>query len=299
MQYASRRSFLGRWLAGAIPIFWLLLFFLVPFLVVFKISFSEAVIAQPPYLPIFSFEDGSLLAKLNFANYLWILEDRLYFDSFVSSLKIATISTCLALLLGYPMAYVIARAHPSRRNFLLLLIILPFWTSFLLRVYAWIGFLNTNGVINNVLLSLGIITEPLEIFRTDAAVYVGIVYSYLPFMILPIYATLTKLENDLLEASADLGAKPFHTFVNVTLPLSVPGVVAGSMLVFIPAVGEYVIPTLLGGSDTLMIGRVIWNEFFSNRDWPVASAVAVVMLVFVVAPIMWLRSQQVVQKESV
>lgn len=287
----SRFGFSGRGLVIAVPTIWLLIFFLIPFVVVLKISFSEALIARPPYAPLYTWdEDGTLLLSLNFSNYAYLWEDSLYYVAYLKSIKIAAISTVVCLLIGYPMAYYIARAPESTRNVLLMLVILPFWTSFLLRVYAWVGILKGNGVINNFLLSLGIINDPLNMIQTDFAVYVGIVYTYLPFMILPLYANLVKLDNDLLEASADLGSRPIVTFFTVTLPLSVPGIVAGSMLVFIPAIGEFVIPALLGGPDTLMIGRVLWDEFFSNRDWPVASAVAIAMLIVLVIPIMALRS---------
>ncbi|MCB1346089.1 MAG: ABC transporter permease subunit [Rhodobacter sp.] len=288
-----------RWLVIAVPLVWFVLFFLIPFVVLGRISLSETIIARPPYTPLWDrAPDGSLEILAGFQNYSWILGDALYRNAYLSSIKIAAISTVLALLVGYPIAYYIARSPEPRRSVLLLLVILPFWTSFLLRVYAWIGFLRGNGVINNVLLSLGLIDEPLVMMQTDFAVYVGIVYAYLPFMILPLYATLVKLDDALLEAASDLGASPAVTFFTVTLPLSFPGVVAGSMLVFIPAIGEYVIPALLGGPDTLMIGRVMWDEFFSSRDWPVASAVAIVMLILVVIPIMWLQSVQNRQEEQ-
>jgi putrescine transport system permease protein len=288
----SRLGISGRGLVIAVPLIWLTLFFLIPFLVVFKISLSEAAIARPPYLPIWEWADGLLSLRLNFGNYLFLLDDPLYLSAYLESVKIAAISTVFTLLIGYPMAYAIARAPASRRNLLLMLVVLPFWTSFLLRVYAWIGFLKSNGIINNALMSLGLIDAPLQMIQTDFAVYVGIVYTYLPFMILPLYANLVKLDNAYLEASADLGARPMVTFFQVTLPLSMPGVVAGCMLVFIPAVGEFVIPALLGGPDTLMIGRILWDEFFSNRDWPIASAVAIVMLFVLVIPIMILRRVQ-------
>ncbi|WP_281855966.1 ABC transporter permease subunit [Litoreibacter halocynthiae] len=288
----QKLGFGGRGLVIAIPTLWLLLFFLIPFLVVAKISLSEAAIARPPYLPLWDWEDGFLNVTLNFGNYLFLLEDPLYLSAFVESVKIAGISTFIALLIGYPMAYLIARSSPNHRNILLMLVILPFWTSFLLRVYAWIGFLKGNGIINNFLMSIGIVDEPLVMLQTDFAVYVGIVYTYLPFMILPLFANLVKLDTSYLEASADLGARPITTFFTVTLPLSSSGIIAGCMLVFIPAVGEFVIPALLGGPDTLMIGRVLWNEFFSNRDWPIASAVAIVMLFVLVIPIMLLRKAQ-------
>ena len=281
----------GRALVIAVPTLWLLVFFLIPFAVVLKISLSEALIARPPYAPLYEWdEEGRLLLSLNFGNYSYLWEDSLYFFAYLESIKIAVVSTILCLLIGYPMAYYIARSPERTRNVLLMLVILPFWTSFLLRVYAWIGILKSNGVINNFLMSLGIISSPLTMMQTDFAVYVGIVYTYLPFMILPLYSNLVKLDNDLLEASADLGSKPLMTFLTVTLPLSVPGILAGSMLVLVPVIGEFVIPALLGGPDTLMIGRVLWDEFFSNRDWPVASAVAIVMLLLMVIPIMAMRS---------
>lgn len=289
----ARLGLSGRGLVIAAPTLWLGMFFLVPFAVVCKIALSTPAIAQPPYLPIFKWAtDGTLQITLDFSNFLFLTQDSLYASAYISSIEIAFFSTVLCLLIGYPMAYAIARAPDRRRNLMLMLVILPFWTSFLLRVYAWIGILKANGVINNALMALGIIHEPLAILHTDIAVYLGIVYGYLPFMILPLYANLVKLDQDLLEASADLGAKPLTTFLTVTLPLSVPGIIAGSMLVLIPAVGEFVIPSLLGGPDTLMIGRVLWNEFFSNRDWPMASSVAIAMLVFVVVPILVLRSVQ-------
>lgn len=282
-----------RWLVIAIPMGWLLLFFLAPFLVLGRISLSETMIARPPYSPLWETgPNGELDIIASLENYRFLLGDALYRNAYVSSIRVALTSTVMALLIGYPIAYYIARSPEPRRSILLLMVILPFWTSFLLRVYAWIGFLRREGVINNTLLSLGIIDEPLVMMQTDFAVYIGIVYTYLPFMILPLYANLVKLDEALLEAASDLGASPIVTFFTVTLPLSLPGIVAGSMLVFIPAIGEYVIPALLGGPDTLMIGRVLWDEFFSSRDWPVASAVAIVMLILVVVPIMWLQSVQ-------
>lgn len=282
-----------RWMVIAIPLGWFLIFFLVPFFVLGRISLSEAIIARPPYSPLWeTAPDGSIEILASLQNYVFILGDSLYRNAYLSSMMVAAISTLCALLIGYPIAYYIARSEEPKRSILLLMVILPFWTSFLLRVYAWIGFLRREGVINNLLLWAGIIDEPLVMMQTPGAVYVGIVYTYLPFMILPLYATLVKLDGALLEAASDLGASPMVTFFTVTLPLSMPGIVAGSMLVFIPAVGEYVIPALLGPSDMLMIGRTLWDEFFSSRDWPVASAVAIIMLVLVVLPIMWLQSVQ-------
>lgn len=273
----------GRGLVSSIPYLWLLLFFLLPFAIVLKISLAEPIIAQPPFTPLFG-PDGSLQATID--NFLFLLEDSLYIVAYLNSLKIAGISTLLCLLIGYPMAYGIARSPRAIRNILLLLVILPFWTSFLLRVYAWMGILRNNGLINNLLMWLGVIDQPIQMMNSDFAIYIGITYSYLPFMILPLYAALERLSPDLVEAAEDLGCRPWKAFLTITLPLSVPGIIAGSLLVFIPAVGEFVIPSLLGGPDSLMIGRVLWDEFFGNRDWPVASAVAIALLLVLVIPIM-------------
>jgi putrescine transport system permease protein len=287
------RKHAGRPFVIAVPYLWLVVLFLVPFIIVFKISFSETRLAMPPYAPLIEWRDGVPAAvKLYFANYRFLFTDRLYISAYLYSLKVAAVSTLWCLFIGYPMTYAIARSTIVWRNLLLMLIVLPFWTSFLLRVYAWIGLLKNNGVINNVLLALGVIHEPLTLMQTDFAVYVGIVYSYLPFMILPLYANLEKHDPTLLEAAADLGARPWRAFVRVTLPLSIPGIAAGSLLVFIPAVGEYVIPSLLGRTDQLMIGRVLSDEFFANRDWPVASAVAILMLILLVVPIMLFQRVQ-------
>ena len=290
---AGKRDRLWRTVVIAAPYVWLLLFFLAPFAIVFKISFADPLVAQPPFSPFFdwSAETGSrILATLD--NYSFLLEDKLYWISYLKSIKIALISTVLCLLLGFPMAYAIARTPYPWRNLLLLLIILPFWTSFLLRVYAWMVMLGKQGLINNLLLSVGLIDEPLQMLYTDAAVYLGIVYTYVPFMILPLYATLEKLDLDLHEAAADLGARPTQVFRDVTLPLAMPGIIAGSLLVFIPALGEYVIPALLGGLDSLMIGRTLYDEFFVNRDWPLASAVATVLLFILILPIMLFQRLQ-------
>ena len=276
----------GRRLVAGIPTLWLLVLFLIPFIIVFRISFSEVRLAIPPYTPLISWRHGTPSLELHASAYAFLFTDPLYVSSYLYSLKVAAVSTLCCLLIGYPMAYAIARSSAATRPVLLMLIVLPFWTSFLLRVYAWIGLLKNNGVINNVLLYLGVIHQPLPLLQTDFAVYIGIVYSYLPFMILPLYANLEKHDATLLEAAADLGARPWRGFVSITLPQSFAGVVAGSLLVFIPAVGEYVIPTLLGRTDQLMIGRVLSDEFFENRDWPVASAVAIVVLLLLVVPIM-------------
>jgi putrescine transport system permease protein len=279
----------GRTAVIAVPYLWLLLFFLIPFVIVLKIGFSETQIALPPYQPIFAWTQQRILEiKLNVGNFLYLVEDSLYWRAYLNSLKIAAISTLLCLLVGYPIAY----ANTMWRNILLMMVILPFWTSFLLRVYAWIGILKNNGLINNFLLWLGVIDEPLVMLQTDFAIYVGIVYSYLPFMILPLYTSLEKMDLTLLEAAADLGSRPWKAFMQITLPLSIQGIVAGSLLVFIPAVGEFVIPALLGGPEQLMIGKVLWTEFFSNRDWPVASAVAIVLLLLLLIPIAFLQRAQ-------
>ncbi len=278
---------LGKRLVAGAPFLWLLVLFAIPFIIVLMISFSEVRLAMPPYAPLFETHEGRPVAlHLHLSNYGFLFTDPLYVRSYLYSLQVAAVSTFACLLLGYPMAYAISRSGSTTRNVLLMLIVLPFWTSFLLRVYAWIGLLKNNGVINNVLLSLGLIHEPLTLLQTDFAVYVGIVYSYLPFMILPLYSNLEKHDGTLLEAAADLGAHPLTVFRRITLPLSLPGIAAGSLLVFIPAVGEYVIPSLLGRTDQLMIGRVLSDEFFENRDWPVASAVAILMLLLLVVPIM-------------
>jgi putrescine transport system permease protein len=281
-----RRRALGRRAVIALPMLWLLLLFVVPFLIVLKLSFSEALLAMPPYAPLLAWTHERVLSiQLHMANYHFLFTDALYLDSFLYSLKVAAVSTLLCLLLGYPMALGITRAAPERRNLLLMLVILPFWTSFLLRVYAWIGLLKDDGLINNLLMSLHLIGQPIAMVNTSFAVYVAIVYSYLPFMLLPLYSNLEKHDRSLLEAAADLGAPPWKVFVRVTWPLSIPGVVAGALLVFIPAVGEYVIPSLLGSANQIMIGRVLSDEFFENRDWPVASAVAIVILIVLLGPI--------------
>ena len=286
-RWLRNRGVTGRAFVIAIPYFWLLLFFAVPFIIVLKISFSETMLAMPPYAPLWEWVgEQALEIKVNLANFTFLFTDSLYGRAYLNSVGVAAVSTILCLLIGYPMAYGIARSSPSWRNVLMMLVILPFWTSFLLRVYAWIGLLKGNGVINNILMSLGVINEPLVMLQTDFAVYVGITYSYLPFMVLPLYANLEKMDLTLLEAAADLGCRPTKAFLRITLPLSIPGIVAGAMLVFIPAVGEFVIPALLGGPDSLMIGKVLWSEFFNNRDWPIASAVAIAMLILLVIPIM-------------
>ncbi|MFG1350960.1 ABC transporter permease subunit [Xanthobacter autotrophicus] len=281
----------GRWFVIAVPYLWLLALFLAPFLIVFKISLSQDVVAQPPYAPTLDLAQGwagftEFLSGLSFANYGYVLDfSNEFLEAYGSSLVIASISTVLLLLVGYPIAYAMARAPRSIQPTLLMLVILPFWTSFLIRVYAWIGILSQEGLLNQGLRALGVIDQPLEILNTNLAVYIGIVYSYLPFMVLPLYAALEKLDLTLLEAAADLGCPPSKAFWTITFPLSLPGVAAGALLCFIPAVGEFVIPDLLGGSDTLMIGKSLWTEFTVNRSWTVSSAVAVLLLLVLVIPI--------------
>jgi putrescine transport system permease protein len=276
----------GKWLIILPPMLYLLVFFLIPFGFALKISLADSALRVPPFTDILSVDsDWHIHFTLSLGNFKYLISDELYGLSYVYSIRTAFFSTLICLLLGYPMAYAIARTSKSTQNLLLLVIILPFWTSFLLRVYALEGIIRETGLLNSALLWLGIIHKPLKIMHSTLAVYLGIIYSYLPFMVLPLFATLEKLDHSLNEAAADLGSPPWRTFIDVTLPLSMPGVIAGSMLVFIPAVGEFVIPTLLGGPDNLMIGRVLWDEFFGNRDWPVASAVAVAFLIFLVGPI--------------
>ncbi len=292
MSGAAQRSPAARGLlVAAVPYLWLLAFFLVPFLIVLRIALSDAASDQPPYAPHFPGLAGlaDFLAALDLENLRLLLEDPLYWESYLSSLYIAALTTLIALAIGYPLAYGMASAPRRWQGILVVLVILPFWTSFLIRVYAWIGILRPDGLLDGALLALGLIDEPLRLLNTQAAVLIGMVYSYLPFMVLPLYATLQKLDGTLLEAASDLGASPRTSFLTVTLPLSLPGILAGSALVFIPAIGEFVIPDLLGGPDTLMVGKVLWNEFFSNRDWPLASAVAIALLVVLVLPLMLLQ----------
>ena len=280
-----------NWLVIAIPYGWLLFFFLAPFALVLKIALSQSALSLPPYAPVLDWSDDihSLVEKvsaLSLDSFAGLLSDSLYLESYISSVAIAAIATILTLLIAYPFALAIARSSPKLRPILLGLAIAPFWTSFLIRVYAWIAILKDEGLLNHLLLSIGVIDAPLGIFATNGAVVIGIVYSYLPFMLLPLYAAIEGQEPALLEAAADLGASPWHAFLRITLPLSMRGIIAGSLLVFIPAVGEFVIPDLLGGSDTLMIGRTLWNDFFVNRDWPAASAAAIVLLVLLVGPLL-------------
>ena len=291
-----------RWLVVAVPYFWLMLFFAAPFFIIFKISLSDTAISMPPYTPVFEglSKLGAFFSQLDFENYLFLTEDPLYIDAYLSSLRIAFISTFLLLLIGYPMALAMARSPSSIRPTLVMLVILPFWTSFLIRVYAWIGILKPEGLLTVLFQWLGFLgpDQQVNIFRTETAIFIGIVYSYLPFMVLPIYSSLEKMDYSLIEAAQDLGCTPFAAFWKITFPLSLAGVLAGCFLVFIPAVGEFVIPDLLGGSQTLMIGKTIWSEFFSNRDWPVSSAVAVVLLILLIVPIVIFQQVQARQQEK-
>ncbi|MCD2172755.1 ABC transporter permease subunit [Rhizobium sp. C4] len=281
----------------AVPFGWLLILFLVPFFIVFRISLSQTAIAMPPYTPVFDLAAGwdglkDFLSQLSLDNFIYLTQDSLYVKAYISSVTIAFFATLLTLLVGYPIAYAMAQAPRTVRPTLLMLVILPFWTSFLIRVYAWIAILKPEGFLNQILLYLGLIHEPLIILNTNVAVYIGIVYSYLPFMVLPLYSALEKLDGTLIEAAEDLGCTQFQAFWKVTFPLSLPGVIAGFLLVFIPATGEFVIPDLLGGSETLMIGKTLWAEFFSNRDWPISSAVAIVLLLVLVIPIALFQNAQ-------
>ncbi|OAP41016.1 putrescine/spermidine ABC transporter permease [Sinorhizobium glycinis] len=294
---AKLSSALASRLVIIVPYAWLLFFFLIPFFIVLRISLSQTTVAMPPYTPVFDLAGGlaGILDKVrefSVDNYVWLTEDALYFNAYVSSLVIASISTILTLLIGYPIAYGMAKAPPAIRPTLLMMVILPFWTSFLIRVYAWIAILKPEGLLNQFLIAIGVIDQPLIILNTNSAIYIGIVYSYLPFMVLPIYSALEKMDHSLIEAAQDLGCTPIRAFWRVTFPLSLPGVVAGCLLVFIPAVGEFVIPDLLGGSETLMIGKTLWSEFNSNRDWPVSSAVAIILLMILVVPIVYFQNVQ-------
>ena len=288
----------GRQLVIGVPFIWLFLFFMLPFFIVLKISFAEADVAIPPYTEIYNFVDQKLQVLLNLGNYAMLAGDELYIAAYLGSLKMALISTILCLLIGYPMAYAIASARKELQTVLVLLIMMPTWTAILIRVYAWMGILSNNGLLNGFLMSMGWINEPLQILNTNLAVYIGVVYSYLPFMILPLYANLVKHDHSLLEAASDLGSSTFNSFWKITIPLSKNGIVAGCMLVFIPVVGEFVIPELLGGPETLMIGKVLWQEFFNNRDWPVASALAVVMLAILIVPIILFNRSQAKEMEG-
>ncbi|WP_339409668.1 ABC transporter permease subunit [Pseudomonas sp. EA_35y_Pfl2_R5] len=288
----------GRHLVIGVPFLWLFLFFMLPFFIVLKISFAEADVAIPPYTDVYTWVENKFTLVLNLGNYIFLSEDALYLAAYLGSLKMATVSTLLCLIIGFPMAYAIARADKDKQMVLLLLIMMPTWTAILIRVYAWMGILSNNGLLNGFLMWLGVINEPLQILNTNLAVYIGIVYSYLPFMILPLFANLVKHDQSLLEAAADLGSSTYNSFWKITVPLAKNGIIAGCMLVFIPVVGEFVIPELLGGPETLMIGKVLWQEFFNNRDWPVASALAVVMLAILIIPIILFNRNQAKEMEG-
>lgn len=294
MNLANLKQWLprGRHFIISVPFIWLLVFFVLPFVFVAKISVAEADLAIPPYTAMFEWLDGVLNIRLSFFNFGLLFEDSMYIQAYWNSIKMAFWSTVFCALLGYPMAYAVAKAPKDIQPMFLLLVLLPSWTSFLIRVYAWMGLLSNNGIINNLLLWIGLIDSPIQMLNTNFAVYIGVVYSYLPFMILPLYANLVKHDDTLLEAASDLGASNLTQFFRITLPLSFNGIVAGSMLVFIPVVGEYVIPELLGGSETLMIGKVLWQEFFNNRDWPVASSLALIMVLILIVPIMLFHRYQ-------
>jgi putrescine transport system permease protein len=286
-------------LVPALPYLWLGVLFLVPFLIVLKISLSDPAVAQPPYKPVFEWSDiAGFFSSLDLENFALLTEDDLYFRATLSSVRIAAVSTLLLLLVGFPIAYGMARAPERFRTLLVAAIILPFWTSFLIRIYAWVAILKPEGLLTQALMGIGLISEPLDILNTETAVYIGIVYAYLPFMVLPLYATLEKMDDTLLEAALDLGSTPWRSFWTITVPLAMPGIIAGSLLCFIPAVGEFVIPDLLGGSETLMIGRQLWSEFFSNRDWPLASAVAILLLIVLVVPIVIYRDVEARRVEA-
>ena len=282
----------------AFPYAWLLALFLIPFAIVLKISLSDVALAIPPYTPTLANGFSEFLAGLDFDNFVFLAEDSLYWKAYLSSLQIAFTSTVITLFVAYPIAYAMARAPEEWRATLMMLVILPFWTSFLIRVYSWMGILSQEGFLNQFLLWTGLISEPLTILNTNTAVYIGIVYTYLPFMILPIYAALDRLDESLIEAAEDLGCSRLKAFWLVTIPLSRNGIIAGCFLVFIPALGEFVIPSLLGGSETLMIGKILWEEFFNNRDWPVASAVAVILLLILIVPIVLFQRNQQKQSEA-
>ncbi len=296
------RTFTRRLTEGlvpAVPYLWLGVLFLVPFLIVLKISLSDPAVAQPPYRPVFEWGDiAGFFGGLDLENFELLTQDDLYLTATLSSVRIAAVSTLLLLLVGFPVAYGMARAPERYRSLLVALVILPFWTSFLIRIYAWIAILKPEGLLTQLLTNIGLTSEPIELLNTEWAVYIGIVYAYLPFMVLPLYATLEKMDDTLLEAALDLGSTPWRSFWSITVPLAMPGIIAGSLLCFIPAVGEFVIPDLLGGSETLMIGRQLWSEFFSNRDWPLASAVAILLLIILVVPIVIYRDVEARRVET-
>jgi putrescine transport system permease protein len=288
----SAKANWGKRLLIAIPYAWLLVLFLAPFALVAGISLSTVRLGMPPFEPLTAWDGSILNLRLNFENFLYVLTDDTYLLAYLTSLKIAAISTAAMLFIAYPLAYGIASCSPSSRSLLVFLVIVPFWSSMLIRVYSWMSILRNDGLLNALLLKIGLISEPLRILNTETAIYIGIVYTYLPFMVLPIYSTLSSADRTLIEAARDLGCSRISAFWRVTFPLNLPGVLAGCALVFIPVVGEFVIPDLLGGADTQMIGRAIWLEFFNNRDWPMAAAVTIVLLALLVVPIVYFQSRQ-------
>lgn len=282
----------GKWIVIGLPLIWLGLFFLLPLTEILQVSFTEARRGVPPFKPLWGFGEDGFFTHATLANYQFLLQYwQEYFWPVVNSVRLAFFSTLICLVFAYPMAWWIARSSPRHRIVLLIMVLLPFWTSSLVRIYALIGLLNTNGFINNALIWMGLMDSPLQMMRTDFSVYLGMILTYLPLMILPLYASLSRLDDSLIEAASDLGAKTGQTFLTIILPLSMPGIVAGSLLVFIPAVGEFVIPALLGGPEQLMLGKVLWTEFFRNRDWPVASAIAILLLLVISIPIAYARYQ--------
>jgi len=287
---------IGRLVLIGAPFLWLLVFFLLPLLIVVKISLAESTIGIPPYTPLLANGNNSLEWRGTLANYALIAGDRIYLRAYLGSLGNAALATALCLLIGYPVAYAIARSRSVRRQLLVFLVIMPFWTSFLIRVYAWIAILEPQGLLNQLLFALGLVSAPLQLLNNQFSVQLGLVYSYLPFMVLPLYGSLSALDKSLVEAAADLGARPSQAFLTVILPLTLPGIAGGSLLVLIPATGEFVIPDLLGGPSTLMIGKVLWDEFFNNRDWPVAAAVAVVLVAALAIPL--LAAQRFLEREQ-
>jgi putrescine transport system permease protein len=282
----------GRNLVIGVPFGFLLLFFMVPFVAVLMISFAEVRMGVPPYAPIAWIEDGALRIALDFGHYREVLTDSLYLDAYLRSIGVAAATTLLCLLIGYPACYLIARSDPSRRNLLMMAVLLPFWTSYLIRVYAWIGLLKNQGLVNDLLLWAGAIDEPLRLYHSNVGLMIGMVYNYLPYLMVPLYAQLVKLDSTPVEAAANLGARPWQAFFTITIPMTRRAIIASSLLVFIPAVGEYVIPEVLGGSDSLMIGRVMWDDFFVNTDWPAASAATGAMVLLLLLPMAWFQRIQ-------
>ena len=297
--WLRRRLPSGRTLVIAVPFVFLLVFFMLPFAAVVQISFADVQMSVPPYTPIVQWQDGTLRIVLDFEHYRAMFDDSLYVGAYAYSLGVAALTTALCVLVGYPASYLIARADPARRNLLMMAVLLPFWTSYLVRVYAWIGLLKSQGLVNDVLLWLHLVDEPLKLYHNNFGLLIGMVYNYLPYFMLPIYAHLVKMDVRLLEAAGNLGARPWEAFFTITLPLSRRAILASSLLVFIPAVGEYVIPELLGGSNSLMIGRVMWDDFFVDTDWPAAAATTCAMVLLLLLPMAWFQRLQRRELEAV